>query len=123
MILSTLTYIIQVYGGCSGYLLTMLQVLQTKACRIVTKLPWMSPTSVLLAQCGWLSVTQLVKYHSLVLMLMFNIKKDKKPEYLYDRIGAKPGRRQEEDRIALNMLKDDRIALNMLTEILRQPQQ
>ena len=80
LILSTLTYIMQVYGDCSGYLLTMLQVLQTKACRIVTKLPWMTPTSVLLAQCRWLSVRQLVKYHSLV--LMFQIKKDKKPVYM-----------------------------------------
>ena len=107
LILSTLTYIMQVYGGCSGYLLTMLQVLQTKACRIVTKLPWMTPTSVLLAQCGWLSVRQLFKYQSLV--LMFKIKSDKKPVYLYDRIGAKPGRvtRQEEDRITLNFLKED----------------
>ena len=107
LILSTLNYIIQVYGGCSGYLLKMLQVLQNKAARIVTKLPWMTPTSVLLTQCGWLSVLQLIKYHSLV--LMFKVKKDKRPHYLYEKIGATAGRstRQEEERLAHHMLKDE----------------
>ena len=39
----------------------------------------------LLDQCGWLSVKQLVVYHSLV--LVYKIKSDKKPVYLWDRIG------------------------------------
>ena len=86
----------------------MLQVLQNKAARIVTKLPWMTPTSVLLTQCGWLSVLQLIKYHSLV--LMFKVKKDKRPHYIYEKIGATAGRstRQEEERLANHILKDER---------------
>ena len=108
LILSTLSYIIQVYGSCSGYLLAMLQVLQNKAARCVTRLPWMTPTSVLLTQCGWLSLKQLVLYHSMV--MLFKTKKDKAPVYIYDHIGDTPGRntRQEADRIAANILKDDR---------------
>ena len=47
LILSTVTYIIQVYGGCSGYLLATLQVLQNKAARCVTRLPWRTPTTTL----------------------------------------------------------------------------
>ena len=41
LVLSTLNYIVLVlvYGGCSDYLLALLQVLQNKAARYVTKLP------------------------------------------------------------------------------------
>ena len=108
LILSTLTYIIQVYGGCSGYLIAMLQVLQNKAARCVTKLPWRTSTETLLSQCGWLSVKQLVKFHSLV--LLFKVKTDKKPVYIHDHIGNQSGRntRQEVDRVSANILKDAR---------------
>ena len=108
LILSTLTYIIQVYGGCSGYLLATLQVLQNKAARSVTRLPWMTPTRTLLTQCGWLSIKQLIVYHSLV--LMYKVKVDKKPEYIYKHIGDKQGRntRQEADRVGSNILRDVR---------------
>ena len=108
LILSTLSYIIQVYGGCSGYLLAMLQVLQNKAARCVTRLPWGTPISVLLKQCGWLSMNQLVVYHSLV--LLFKTKMDKKPVYLYEHIGDQPGRttRQEADRVGVHLLRDTR---------------
>ena len=87
------------------YFLAMLQVLQNKAARCVTRLPWMTPTSVLLAQCGWLSLKQLVLYHSMV--MLFKTKKDKAPVYIYDHIGDTPGRntRQEADRIEANLLK------------------
>ena len=56
LIMSTLSYIIQVYGGCSGYLLDMLQVQQNTAIHHIKGLPWMRPTKVLLTQCNWLSV-------------------------------------------------------------------
>ena len=56
LIMSTLAYIIPVYGSCSEYLLNSLQVQQNIACRHITKLPLMTPTKTLLTQCGWLSV-------------------------------------------------------------------
>ena len=86
----------------------MLQVLQNKAARSVTKLPWRTSTDTLLSQCGWLSVKQLVKFHSLV--LLFKVKTDKKPVYIFNHIGTQAGRntRQEADRISANFLKDAR---------------
>ena len=95
LVLSTLNYIVLVlvYGGCSDYLLALLQVLQNKAARYVTKLPWRTATTTLLNQCGWLSVRQLVRYHSLV--LLFKIKSEKTPKYLYDKISTEfPNTRQ-----------------------------
>ena len=63
---------------------------------------------MLLTQCGWLSVKQLVMYHSLV--LMFKTKMDKKPKYIYEHIGATPGRhtRQEQDRVGSTLIRDVR---------------
>ena len=66
LIMSTLAYIIPVYGCCSEYLLNTLQVQQNIACRHITKLPLMTPTKTLLTQCGWLSVRQMVQYFSII---------------------------------------------------------
>ena len=52
MVISILIYLIQVWGGCNNYLIKMLQVLQNRAARIVTKLSWFTPTKDLLNQCG-----------------------------------------------------------------------
>ena len=58
----------------------MIQELQNRAACLVTKLVWRTPTAVLLAQCGWLSVNQMVHFHSLT--LGYKIKLEKKPEYI-----------------------------------------
>ena len=106
--MSTITYVIQVYGGCSGYLLAALQVLQNRAARFITRLPWMTPTCTLLKQCGWLSIKQLVEYHSLV--LLFKVKVDRRPTYIYKRIGDSvfSNSRQEFHRVKSRQLKDSR---------------
>ena len=79
--LSKLSYLIALWGGCNLNLLSSLQTLQNKAARIVTKLDWATPTSVLLTQCGWLSVHQLVVYHSVV--MVFNVLQTKQPRPLH----------------------------------------
>ena len=84
MVISILIYLIQVWGGCNNYLIKMLQVLQNRAARIVTKLSWFTPTKDLLNQCGWLSVKQLIEYHSL--LLIYKIKKERKPVYLNEKL-------------------------------------
>ena len=86
IVMSLIVYLIQVYGGCSDYLIKFIQVLQNKAARKVTKLGWGTSTKVLLGQCGWLSVHQLVEYHSLV--LMFKILQEKKPVYIHEKVSA-----------------------------------
>ena len=62
--ISKLCYLIELWGGCEGYLLSALQVLQNKAARAVTRKFWFTPTRLLLAECKWMSVRQLVFYHS-----------------------------------------------------------
>ena len=64
IVMSRIIYVIQVWGGTKDYLIKTLQILQNKAARFVTKLDIF--TSLLL-QCVWLSVQQLVEYHSLCL--------------------------------------------------------
>ena len=80
IVISKLSYLIQWWGGCSDFLLSYLQVLQNRAGRIVTKHGPRTPNAIVLEQCGWLSVRQMVEYHSLV--LVYKIKSNKKPEYL-----------------------------------------
>ena len=77
--LSKLIYLIQIWGGCSDYLLNFLQVLQNRAARFVTKLGHGTSVKTLLTQCGWLSVRQLTVYHSL--NFIYKTKRDKKPKY------------------------------------------
>ena len=84
IIMSYLTYLIPLYGGCPEYLLSSLQTLQNRAARIVTKSSWFTPTCIMLSQVGWLNVKQMITYHSLV--LIFKAKQDRKPVYLYNQI-------------------------------------
>ena len=80
--MSKLIYVIQLWGGCEQYLISILQTLQNKAARSITKLPWNATTSHLLAQCGWLSVKQLMVYHSVV--LLHKVLKSGSPKYLWE---------------------------------------
>ena len=79
--MSKLIYLIELWGGSSKYLLVALQRAQNRAARTVTKLDWSTPVADLLKQCGWLSVHQLVVYHSVV--LVYKIIKTKSPKYLH----------------------------------------
>ena len=78
---SKLSYLISVWGGCEGYLLKSLQVIQNKVARVVTKMAWSTPTSILLSECGWLSVRQLAMYHTVV--LVYKVLETGTPSYLY----------------------------------------
>ena len=65
--MSKMIYLITLWGGSAKYMIVTLQKAQNRAARVVTKLDWYTPTAELLNQCGWLSVHQLVVYHSVVL--------------------------------------------------------
>ena len=84
LILSSITYIIQVYGGCTNYLLDSLQVQLNRAARTVTKLSKFTPTSDLMRQCNWMTVRQLVAYHSLV--VLHRVMTTKSPTYIFNLI-------------------------------------
>ena len=64
--ISKLCYLIELWGGCESYLLNALQVLQNRAARAVTRKSWFTSTRLLLADCKWLSVRQLVFYYSVL---------------------------------------------------------
>ena len=87
--MSKLIYLMPVWKGCEDYLVSALQVCQNKVARSITKLDKYTPTKVLLLQCGWLNVRQLMSYHSLV--LMHKTIKEKKPAYLYKKVTSGSG--------------------------------
>ena len=82
--ISKLIQLMPVWLGCEEYLVDALQVCQNKAARMVTKLDRFTPIKVLLTQCGWLSVKQLMLYHSL--MLLHKVFHSKQPTFLYNKI-------------------------------------
>ena len=67
LFMSKLAYLIPLWGGCQKFLVHGLQVMQNKAARYVIKRDRFTSTKVLLMQCGWLSVNQMVFFHTLVL--------------------------------------------------------
>ena len=84
--ISKLIYLIPLWGGACRYLLKMLQVIQNKAARYVTRSSWSTSTRDLLRQCNWLSVTQLSAYHSLVMTHKTML--SQQPKYLHDKFGS-----------------------------------
>ena len=97
--ISKLIYLMPAWVGCEEYLVDVLQVCQNKAARLVKKLDRFTPTRVLLRQCGWLSVKQLMVYHSLVLLR--KIFQNHKPEYLYQKITAGAPQRNTRQSLAV----------------------
>ena len=85
--MSKLIYLIPLWGGSSKYLLNSLQKAQNRAARALTRLDWYTPAAVLLNQCGWLSVHQLVVYHSVV--LVYKIILTESPMYLHSMFTSK----------------------------------
>ena len=63
-----------------------LQVVQNKAARSITRLGRFTPTKILLKTCGWLSVKQLIVFHSLVLLK--STLRMETPVYLHTRLTA-----------------------------------
>ena len=84
--MSKLIYLMPLWGGCEKYLLQSLQVIQNKAARAVTRLDKYTSTEKLLNQCNWMSVNQLIVFHSLT--QVFKTLETKSPKYLYDRISG-----------------------------------
>ena len=82
--MSKLIYLMPLWMGCEDYLVNALQVNLNKVARLVTKLDIFTPTSVLMQQCGWMPIKQLMAYHSLV--LLHKIIQQQSPSYLYKKV-------------------------------------
>ena len=84
--MSKLIYLMPLWSGCEEYMVRALQVIQNKAARSVAKLNKPTPTKILLNTCGWLSVRQLMAYHSLI--LLHKTLAHQAPKYLYEKVTA-----------------------------------
>ena len=82
LFLSKLIYLIPLWGGCESFLIRSLQIVQNRAARTVTKRGKFTSTKTLLKECGWLSVSQLIFFHSVV--LLFRTRLYRKPRFLFD---------------------------------------
>ena len=63
---SVLCYCLPLFGGCNEGDISVLQVLQNRAAHIVAKMPPRTSRQVLFNKLGWLTVLQLIAYHTLV---------------------------------------------------------
>ena len=77
---SILMYCLPLYGGMDSGDMSDLQVMQNKAARIVTLMPPRANRSQLYDKLGWLTINQLIFYHSVI--LVFKIRSSKQPEHL-----------------------------------------
>ena len=83
---SKLIFQISLWGGAEDYLLRSLQIVQNKAARFVTRRGRYTSVAELLKQCGWLSVRQLVFYHSVSLIHKTLI--TKYPKYIFSKLSS-----------------------------------
>ena len=77
---SVLVYCLPLFGGCDVQEIKDLQTLQNKAARIVTHSPLRAHRKDMYNKLGWLTVKQLVIYHTL--LTVYRVRQAKEPEYL-----------------------------------------
>ena len=77
---SIMVYCLPLFGGCNESQIKALQVLQNKAVQIVTHSPHRTRRSVMYDKVEWLTVNQLIVYHTLI--TVFKVRKNNEPEYL-----------------------------------------
>ena len=77
---SVISYCLPVFGGCEGYELRALQVMQNKAARIVCLASFRASRQEIFARLKWLSVKQLIFYHTA--LSTYRIRTSGQPDYL-----------------------------------------
>ena len=78
--MSVLSYCLPLFGGCDKEELQSLQVMQNKAARLVSHFPQRAPRKEIFSQLGWMTVNQLIFYHSA--LSTYRIRETREPEYL-----------------------------------------
>ena len=79
-----MVYCLPLFGGCDKSEIKDLQVLQNKAAQIVMHAPPRSKRSDLYDKLEWLTVNQLIVYHTLI--TIFKIRQNKEPEFLAEKL-------------------------------------
>ena len=82
---SVLCYCLPLFGGCNKSEMNMLQVQQNRAAQIVLNLPPRTNRDLMFDKIGWLSVQQLIAYHTLI--TVYRIRKSQEPEHLFSILG------------------------------------
>ena len=80
LIVSKVTYLIQMWGGLNLRDTKKIQVLLNKCARVITGAPRKMRTRDLMVKCGWLYFAELVNLHSL--LMLWKILHMRKPYYL-----------------------------------------
>ena len=83
---SKLIFQISLWGGTEEYLLDSLQIVQNKAVRFVTCRDKYTHIVELLKQCGWLSIRQLIFYHSVI--SIFKTLQTTYPKYIFSKLSS-----------------------------------
>ena len=86
LVMSKVCYLIQLWGGCEGYLLHSLQVQLNKAARLVTGFSCFTSTRKLMERCGWLTVKQLVVFQTTLMVHKTLI--SGRPHYMTSRLSS-----------------------------------
>ena len=86
LFISRLAYLMPLWGGCQKFQIRALQLMQNRAARYVTRNDVYTPAKTLLIQCGWLSVYQMIFYHTIV--LFYKTKKYSAPTVLLNMSNA-----------------------------------
>ena len=79
---SVLCYCLPLFGGTNQAELNQLQVQQNRAARILLNYPPRNTRNLMFERLGWLSVKQLIAYHTLI--AVYRIRTSREPEYLSD---------------------------------------
>ena len=80
MFMSVLAYCIPVFGGCDKFEIEAIQVMQNQAARLVTHLPMITSRKEIFSAAGWMTVNQLICYHSA--LSTYRIRQSQEPKYL-----------------------------------------
>ena len=78
--MSIIIYMVSVWGGTEDYIVKAVQVMQNKSARSVTKQSWFTPAKRLLLQCNWLSIKQLIFFHTA--LQVWRVNDSKCPDYI-----------------------------------------
>ena len=81
---SVLCYSIPLFGGCNKAELNLLQIQENRAAHCVLNFPPRTSRCLLFDKLGWLTVEQLIAYHTLITVNRIRMKKE--PEYLADHL-------------------------------------
>ena len=100
--MSPIVYMVAVWGGTEKYVVKAVQVMQNRAARSITKLGWLTPTKTLLDQCNWLSIKQLIFYHTA--LQVWKVRSSKVPVYINSKLKPAIIRRPTRSTVEGNLM-------------------